>query len=151
MSGQKDLFAGSDYVPERDNPRLGRQIDRIKDVLQTGQAYTLGEFAQKTGDPEASISAQLRHLRKEQHGSHDIRKRHRGDPAAGLYEYWRVGTIQVEQSEEEAVFICGTCKTFTFGAGVSWWCTHPDNEGQIMERKSACPHYKDATTKERFA
>jgi len=45
---------------------------------------TLAAIAKETGDPEASISAQLRHLRKEKHGSHSVDKIH---VSHGLYLY----------------------------------------------------------------
>ncbi len=48
---------------------------------------TLPEIENATGDPAASISAQLRHLRKEKFGSHTVNKRHRGDESKGYYEY----------------------------------------------------------------
>jgi hypothetical protein len=48
---------------------------------------TLDEIAAVTGDPTASISAQLRHLRKPRFGSYIVKKRRRGDLSLGLYEY----------------------------------------------------------------
>ena len=85
-----DLFApfdGADYVDERDRPRLTGQILRVYECAAGEKWHTLREIADHTGDPEASVSAQLRHLRKEKFGSHDVQRRHRGDPARGLYEY----------------------------------------------------------------
>lgn len=78
------LFAGSDYQPKRDGARLTLQLERVYNVLRSGYWYTLGEIAEQTGDPEASISAQLRHLRKPQFGSHNIEKRY---VCNGLYQY----------------------------------------------------------------
>lgn len=80
-------FNGSDYVRRRDNPRLVRQHERIRDLMLDGRWRTLDEIATATGDPAASISAQLRHLRKKRFGSFIVDKRHRGDDARGLYEY----------------------------------------------------------------
>lgn len=80
-------FNGSDYVPELDNKRLTGQILRIFDCMKDGQWRTLEEINLATGDPQASISAQLRHLRKERFGSHTINKRPRGDRSNGLFEY----------------------------------------------------------------
>lgn len=48
---------------------------------------TLDEISSLTGDPPASISAQLRHLRKERFGSHIVEKRRRGERETGLFEY----------------------------------------------------------------
>jgi hypothetical protein len=80
--------AGPDFQQARDGLRLSRQLERIRELMLDGKARTLSEIAAATGDPEASASAQLRHLRKERFGSYDVRKRHRGDAANGLYEYF---------------------------------------------------------------
>lgn len=76
-------FNGSDYKPQFDDKRLRGQIKRVYDC----EWRTLSEIEQATGDPAASISAQLRHLRKERYGSHTVNKRTRGDRASGLFEY----------------------------------------------------------------
>lgn len=87
MSLHEHRFAGSNYVPQRDNRRLDRQIDRVREAMKDGAWRTLAEIEALTGDPQASISAQLRHLRRERHGSHVLAKRHRGDRSRGLFEY----------------------------------------------------------------
>lgn len=91
MSGGLPLFdqpfAGSDYDDERDRPRLAGQLLRVFNCMKDGAWRTLDEIHELTGDPHASVSAQLRHLRKERFGKHTIDKRHRGEPAHGLYEY----------------------------------------------------------------
>ena len=89
---QNDLFSspkfnGSDYVPELDDKRLTGQIKRVHDLMIDGKWRTLQEIEQATGDPQASISAQLRHLRKERFGSHVINKQRRGEEKHGLFEY----------------------------------------------------------------
>jgi hypothetical protein len=80
-------FNGDDYVPTRDDPRLRLQVFRVFACMVGGRWLTLKEIAQQTGDPPASISAQLRHLRKPRFGAYVLHKRHRGDPAHGYYEY----------------------------------------------------------------
>jgi hypothetical protein len=98
MIVQRDLFDpmplarfnGSDYMPERDDVRLRGQQLRIWGVMSDGGWHTLHEIAQRTGDPEASISAQLRHLRKKRFGSHVIAKEYVGN---GLFRY-RLGDDQ---------------------------------------------------------
>ena len=80
-------FNGDDYVDARDRPRLRGQILRVYDLMRDEGWRTLGEIEGETGDPQASISAQLRHLRKKRFGEHTVEKRHRGDPVGGLYEY----------------------------------------------------------------
>ena len=77
-------FNGSDYVPERDNPRLKGQLLRVWQQIRDGRWQTLRAIADATGDPEASVSAQLRHLRKDRFGGFEIDKRHVKN---GLFEY----------------------------------------------------------------
>src|SRR5262245_8748867 len=90
-------FNGSDYDPEKDDARLRRQIYRIFALMRDGVWRTLTEIEIATGDPQASISAQLRHLRKKRFGSHTINKRPRGDRSAGLFEYQLVINGENEQ------------------------------------------------------
>jgi hypothetical protein len=87
-------FNGPAYEPEYDHARLTGQILRVWDLMRDGQWRTLQEIADRTGDPHASISAQLRHLRKRRFGEHTVERRVRGDRVAGLWEY-RV-LVQVE-------------------------------------------------------
>jgi hypothetical protein len=77
-------FAGSEYEPMRDDVRLTGQLLRIWNVVSDQRWRSLDEIAQATGDPQASISAQLRHLRKERFGAHEVEKLHMGN---GLYKY----------------------------------------------------------------
>ena len=84
-------FNGPDYDPALDDARLTKQLGRVWSALQGGRWMTLREIASHTQDPEASISAQLRHLRKPRFGSYTIEKRRRGTPAHGLYEYRLTG------------------------------------------------------------
>ncbi len=80
-------FNGSDYSPAIDNKRLRGQLLRIFELMKDGKWRTLNEIEAGTGDPAASISAQLRHLRKKRYGSHTLNKQPRGERAHGLYEY----------------------------------------------------------------
>jgi len=63
----------------RSTPRRRLQRDVLRDVmLSAGQCdtwLTLDELARLTGYPPASISAQLRHLRKPRYGGFELRKR----------------------------------------------------------------------------
>ena len=79
-----DRFNGSDYVPARDDVRLTGQLLRVWRVMSGGQWRTLEQISDMTGDPAASISAQLRHLRKPQFGAHQVEKEYLGN---GLYKY----------------------------------------------------------------
>lgn len=80
-------FNGPEYEPENDQRRLSKQHIRIRELMLDGQWRTLGEIAARTGDPQASISAQLRHLKKDRFGAFRLEKQRRGDRKRGLYEY----------------------------------------------------------------
>ena len=80
-------YGGSDYDPAFDEARLDNQLGRIYSLMIDGRWKTLSEIAAATGDHEASISSQLRHLRKERFGGYIVNKRRRGDPGRGLWEY----------------------------------------------------------------
>jgi len=84
MNQSEMRFDGSDYEQERDAPRLSSQFKRVFDLMQDGEWRALREIADLTGDPEASVSAQLRHMRKERFGSHVIEKKYIEN---GLYHY----------------------------------------------------------------
>jgi hypothetical protein len=77
-------FAGVDYDHERDSHRLTGQLERVYSVMRDRQWHTLESISQVTRDPQASISAQLRHLRKARFGGYVVERRHVG---GGLYEY----------------------------------------------------------------
>ena len=72
---------------EHDQARLVGQVQRVFNCMRDGVWRTLSEIEGITGDPQASISAQLRHLRKERFGSHSVEKRLRGEHDSGLWEY----------------------------------------------------------------
>jgi len=78
------IFDGSDYVPAADNARLNSQLQRIWNVMLDGKWRTLAQIEKLTGDPPASISAQLRHMRKPRFGGHTVRKLNSG---GGLFWY----------------------------------------------------------------
>lgn len=80
-------FNGPAYQPQLDFNRLTGQMKRVKDLMIDGQWRTLGEIESITGDPQASISAELRHLRKSRFGSWIVDKRRRGNRIEGLFEY----------------------------------------------------------------
>jgi len=80
-------FGGPVFDPAKDTKRLTGQLLRIFNVMADGTWRTLPEIAEATGDPEASISAQLRHLRKPEFGAHAVDKRRRGSETSGLWEY----------------------------------------------------------------
>lgn len=77
-------FDGATYDHARDGVRLTHQLRRVLDAMKDGQWHTLHQLHTTTGDPEASISARLRDLRKPRHGGLTILRRHK---ANGLHEY----------------------------------------------------------------
>ena len=84
-------FNGPEYVPQRDWERLTSQIGRVFSCMKDGRWRSLSDIASITGDPEASVSAQLRHLRKERFGSHTVEKKHLG---SGLYHYRLIPNVE---------------------------------------------------------
>jgi hypothetical protein len=98
MGVYKKMFDGADYQPRRDDDRLTGQIKRVWDCMKDSGWRTLGQISDETGDPEASVSAQLRHLRKPRFGGHDVTKEFVGN---GLYRY-RV--IRADQPGQKNLF-----------------------------------------------
>lgn len=83
LDGDRD---GVTYNPTFDYARLNRQMRRVYDLVCDGNWYTLNEISYKTGDPEASISARLRDLRKAKFGGWTVDRRRRV-AEKGLHEY----------------------------------------------------------------
>ncbi len=77
---------GPAYDEQIDGKRVAYQMDRVKAHLANHKWWTLAELALYTGDPESSISAQIRHLRKPRFGGHTIEKRRRAC-SGGTWEY----------------------------------------------------------------
>jgi len=77
------------------------QLDVVRQVMLLAAQYnawmTLEELARKTHFPEPSISAQLRHLRKAEHGGFEVEKRRRtSDEALRTNARERVWEYQVQ-------------------------------------------------------
>lgn len=77
-------FNGADYNRVQDRERLTGQILRIYDLMKDGKWRTLGQIENFTGAPQASISAQLRNLRKPRFGGYVVEKQNLGE---GLFQY----------------------------------------------------------------
>ena len=60
----------------RDDERLTAQYLKVFYLMRDAQWRTLDEISMETGAPAASVSAQLRHMRKPAFGSHTVEKRH---------------------------------------------------------------------------
>lgn len=77
-------FDGETYEPGRDHARLTRQLDMVRDIMEDRDWYTLRELSVGTGQPEASVSARIRDLRKPKFGGHDVERQYVGK---GLWKY----------------------------------------------------------------
>lgn len=75
---------GATYDHARDGERLHKQHHRVLAALRGGAWWTLRELSAHTGDPEASVSARLRDLRKPRFGSHVIERQY---VERGLFKY----------------------------------------------------------------
>jgi hypothetical protein len=76
-------FDGETYEHPRDYDRLRAQLGRVRTVMLDHQWHTLADLA-GSGDPQASVSARLRDLRKAKFGGFHIERRY---VTAGLWEY----------------------------------------------------------------
>lgn len=76
---QPAFDSGIDLTPA-DQVRLSGQIERVlAELAARGTWKTVADIAAATGDPETSVSAQLRNLRKPKHGGYDVRRERRGN------------------------------------------------------------------------
>ena len=79
VSESSPRFDGNTYDHKQDHARLTSQLTRVYDVIKDGRWHTLSSIANITGDPEGSVSARLRDLRKEKFGAYDIQRTRRGN------------------------------------------------------------------------
>lgn len=61
------------------------QLDDIRELMRDKTWRTLDNIAEATGIKQTSVSADLRHLRKAQYGSHTVNRML--DPATGIFMY----------------------------------------------------------------
>ncbi len=83
----KSEFDGVTYEPKFDATRLRGEMARVYKLMSDSYWRTLREISDLTGDPEASVSARLRDLRKTKFGGHTVNRRRRGNPKQGIFEY----------------------------------------------------------------
>lgn len=86
-------FEGATYDAPLDKLRLNTLLARVFRFLRhaEGRFFTLSEIREGVGSgTEASISARLRDLRKEDCGSYTIARRRRGEGRRGVHEYGMV-------------------------------------------------------------
>lgn len=90
---------GPAFQPQLDEARLERQHERIRDWMLSMTTWrTLAEIAAALGYPEASVSAQLRHLRKPQFGRYVVTKRRRADAR------WEYRVEKPQPTGQQALF-----------------------------------------------
>jgi len=76
---------GPTYEAAVDGDRIRTQMDVVKGFMLRATTWmTLAEIEDALEFPQASLSAQLRHLRKPRFGGYDVRKRRR---SPGTWEY----------------------------------------------------------------
>ena len=78
--GRKDQGAGL-IAPS------GEQLVRVRELMRDGKERTLAEISEITGDPEASVSARLRDLRRPRYGLWTVKRKRVGS----LFYYWLGG------------------------------------------------------------
>jgi len=80
-------FDGDDYKPKYDKERLTGQLLEIFNFISDQEWHTLNDIEEDIGFPQASISAQLRNLRKEKFGGFTINRKRSEERTSGLYYY----------------------------------------------------------------
>jgi len=78
-----EINMGTIAQPDRSDTQLEAIRELMLNASLHGAWLTLGEIAEATEFGEASISAQLRHLRKSRHGRYRVEKRRRGPERSG--------------------------------------------------------------------
>ena len=81
LEGVRD---GITFDSDFDLDRLNAQAKRVYVVMSDNQWHTLAEIAAATNDPESSVSARLRDLRKPRFGGFTVNRRRR---SVGTWEY----------------------------------------------------------------
>lgn len=77
-------FDGDTIDQERDGERLSRQARTVFNLMRDGKWRTLFAIASWTGEPEASVSARLRDLRKPKFGGYTVDREYIAD---GVWQY----------------------------------------------------------------
>ena len=77
-------IGGTTFNHTFDAERLACQARKVYDLMRDSQWRTLSEIRELISQPEASISARLRDLRKL---GLTVERRRRGNPKQGIHEY----------------------------------------------------------------
>lgn len=90
------LFDGPTYDPALDEVRLKGQIQDVFEFMSDHMWWSVEAIATSTHHPAASVSAQIRHLRKAKHGAWEIdRLRYDG----GLFRYRLTGRHAIPETK----------------------------------------------------
>jgi len=95
MSEQLDMLSGvrdGATFTSKDLDRLNAQARRVFLFVMDQDWHSLREIADYTGDPEASVSARLRDLRKPRFGGMGV-ERNRLDSGLWMYRLTHFGTF----------------------------------------------------------
>lgn len=99
-------FDGTTYERERDHGRLYSQLLAVRDIMLDGRWRTLSQLSAETGDPEASISARLRDLRKPKFGGYVVERSYVSN---GVWQYRLLNdkSAPEDDGKKEAKCLCG--------------------------------------------
>lgn len=87
MINSLPLFDGWTIDEKYDYERLSTQFSKVYKLMKDEKFRTVPEIAQEIGGSHTAISARLRDFRKEKYGGHTVKRRRRGDPRKGIFEY----------------------------------------------------------------
>ena len=99
----KDTTFGPAFDEQKDGKRVADQMARIRNLMVDATWRTLSEIESLLGYPQASVSAQLRHLRKERFGGYTVNKRRRVN-VLGTWEYQVLPPPPPEQPGQKELF-----------------------------------------------
>ncbi len=85
---QRPAFDGSTYDAPRDSGRPYAQLHRVQQLMADGGWHSLEDLSASAGDPEASISARIRDLRKPKFGGASCR--------AAICQWWALGVSTIK-------------------------------------------------------
>lgn len=84
-------FDGKTYEKSIDGQRLRTQLEQVFDLMKDGCWRTLAQISERSGCPEASLSARLRDFRKAKFGKHTVNRRRRH--ISGVFGVWEYQLI----------------------------------------------------------
>jgi len=124
MRRRRSRTYGPAFDSACDAARLRTQTEIIREVMLSAAEcatwLTLREIELLTHFPQASISAQLRHLRKRAFGGWVVEKRRREPAAEGIWEY-RVLPPGVAAAQRELAGDVAAAQREFFGAAQMRW------------------------------